>query len=579
MKFFGERYLEGCRSGWKEVIRDIRFASFDMANDMYAAIADMADASREELAFLACNDRFFLLTALLRRPDANKPWLYDRCREVEDEPDGYIDLWAREHYKSTIITFAGVIQEIIRDPEITIGIFSVTKEVSRPFVSQVKEELEGNELLTAIFEDVFWSNPRREAPSWSVDGGLVVKRKGNPKEATVEGHGLIDAMPTGRHFRLRVYDDVINEKYTSPDMIKKSMQRFELSTNLGGGERRSQIVGTRYHFGDSYGIMMERGIVKVRIYPATDNGKLNGKPVFLSPEDWEKRKREQRGTIAAQMLQNPLAGEANSFDGRWLRPYYVRPARMNVYIMVDPSKGRSATSDRTAIAVIGIDANDNRYLLDGYCHRMKLSERWEALKQLWRKWSKAIGVVTCNIGYEQYGLLTDIEYFEERNLAEKTDMPAFIELNWSRDAQTQSKKDRVERLEPYFRNSKFWIPARLYDTGMGGLCTWEWHEQQSRIISIKAPEPSADNPYVHLTREERAALARGEPWRLMEPIRRTDEDRAPYDVLKVFFEEFQFFPFSPRDDFIDALSRVQDMEPTGPMSYDAKLLQPMEHAE
>ena len=73
---------------------------------------------------LAKNDLFFLLVYVLGVSFANNQWVLDRCREYQADPYGHLDLWARGHYKSTIITFAGTIFEIINDPEITIGIFS-----------------------------------------------------------------------------------------------------------------------------------------------------------------------------------------------------------------------------------------------------------------------------------------------------------------------------------------------------------------------------------------------------------------------------------------------------------------------
>ena len=85
--------------------------------------------------------------------------------------------------------------------------------------------------------------------------------------------------------------------------------------------------------------------------------------------------------MSAQLLLNPIAGNEATFSSLWLRPYEVIPAVMNVYIMVDPSKGDTNRSDRTAIAVVGVDQGGNKYLLDGVRHRMKLTERWDYIKQ------------------------------------------------------------------------------------------------------------------------------------------------------------------------------------------------------
>lgn len=593
MKLKAIRYLEPLADGrilvspgMVEFVERIRYMSFSSAIKVYDAFA--TGLSTADKAFLAANDRFFLLTAVLGRTDAINEWVYDRCREVEEDPDGHIDLWARYHYKSTIITFAGVIQEIINDPEITVGIFSNKKEIALPFLRQIKQELETNGALPELYPDVFWSNPKKEAPLWSESEGIIVRRQGNPKEATVEAHGIISGMPTGRHFKLRLYDDLVTEKsvtQTDSDQIGRTTYQWELSQNLGSHDSdRMQATGTRYHFADTHGVILDRGTLKKRLYPATHDGTLNGDPVFLGKDKWDKVKRDQRSTVAAQMLLNPLAGSENTFLLDWLRPYRLRPSVLNIYILCDPSKGKTRTSDRTAIIVLGVDAAMNLYLLDGYCHRMKLTERWNHLRDLFIKWRDAAGIYNVSIGYERYGMQTDLEHFEERMWIEKIEGMAIDEVAWAREG-SQSKKDRIARLEPDFRESRFWMPPYVWLPRIG-KCTWEVKAQMEPMrdqgmtvmdkvtgepvmVEVEGGAEIVYTPYRAATGIEKEALRNGERFRIMEPIRRLDEDRNVYDLTRAFIEELKLHPFGAHEDALDAASRIKDMSPVAPVKYES----------
>ena len=503
----------------------------------------------EGKAWLGRHDRYYLLTRLLHRLDAIHPWLYARCREVEARPDGCLDLWAREHYKSTLITFAGIIQELLIDPEITIGIFSHTKPVARKFMLQIKQELEANRDLQAVYPDVLYPDPRAQSPKWSEEKGIVVKRKSNPKEATVEAHGLVDGQPTGAHFLLRVYDDVVTrESVSTPDQVNKTTTAWELSDNLGArgpdGRVRAWHVGTRYSYMDTYQEIIDRKILHVRLYPATKDGTPDGEPVFLTQEAWEAKKLAQGpATIACQQLMNPAAGSEAMFKKEWLSFIDVRPATLNVYIMVDPAHSKKRGSDNTAMAVIGIDSGGNKYLLDGYRHKMGLRERWEALKGLRRYWTAQPGVQAVFCGYERYGMQADLEYFEEQMQREK-DAFEIIELNWTHDG-NQAKDDRVQRLQPDFISRRFYLAA----------VTNGETANQKRI------------------REQ------GQPFRIFKPVSRRDHEGNLYSLNKGFLEEYLTYPFSAKKDLIDACSRIYDMEPVPPIIIDERALEPETFAD
>lgn len=404
---------------------------------------------------LCVTDLYFLLRYVLNRPDAERPWLLDRCREVQSAPDDHLDLWAREHYKSTIITFALTIQNVLADPEITVGIFSHTRPIAKGFLRQIKREFETNSHLKLLFPEVLWAEPHRESPKWSEDEGIIVQRSTNPKESTIEAHGLVDGQPTSKHYKLLVYDDVVvRESVSSPEMMAKTTSALELSYNLGaaGGARR--FIGTRYHFSDSYRTVMDRGTATPRIYAATMDGQTDGEPRFLDADTLAKKRRDMGPyTYSCQMLQNPVADKTQGFSRDWVRRFSNRDGRgMNKYILVDPAGEKKKTSDYTAMGVIGLGTDGNYYLLDAIYDRLNLTERTKALFDLHRQWKP------LKVGYEKYGKDSDIEHIESVQESEN------YRFSVTPLGGRLSKPDRIKRLVPIFEQGKFYLPEELYRT-------------------------------------------------------------------------------------------------------------------
>lgn len=421
--------------------------------------ASPSEVRKSRTRNLACNDLYFLLRYVLGRRDVEKQWLFERCREIQTEPDGCLDLWSREHYKSTIITYALTIQDILNDPNCTIGIFSHTRPIAKGFLRQIKREFESNNLLRELFDDILWENPQRDAPKWSEDDGIIVNRSANPKEATIEAWGLVDGMPTSKHFGTLVYDDVVTDKsVTTPEMIKKTTDAWALSLSLGAHGGRRRTIGTRYHFNDTYRTMIERKAVKLRVHPATHNGEMDGRPVFLTQAQLEQKRREMGPYIfGCQMLQNPIADKSMGFDREWIRRWDGENiSGLNLYIVVDPASKKKGTSDYTTMQVIGLGPDQNYYWVAGIRDRMSLTERGRTLMRLHREYQPLA------VGYEEYGLQADIEFVEYLQEQEN------YRFDITPLGGSISKNERIRRLVPIMEGGRWYMPSKHRYTTIEG---------------------------------------------------------------------------------------------------------------
>ena len=106
------------------------------------------DKRKELLRKWIETDLFFVVYFVLGIESANHPWVIERCKEVQEGPRSHtLDIWAREHFKSSIITVAETIQDVLKNPEERIGIYSYAREPARRFLSRIKREFENTQLL------------------------------------------------------------------------------------------------------------------------------------------------------------------------------------------------------------------------------------------------------------------------------------------------------------------------------------------------------------------------------------------------------------------------------------------------
>ena len=410
-------------------------------------------------------DLYCLLLMVCGRSDLRHDWLFERIREVEQAPDQRVDLWARQHRKSSIITQGLTLQEIIRDPNVTIAIISYNRPLAKTFLRWLKRECEGNELLKRCWPEVFWADPARDAPLWSEDSGLVVKRTENRKESTIEAYGLVDSQPVGRHPDIVVYDDVVvRDSVSSPDMIAKTTEAWQQSLAIGGPSARRRIVGTRWHYQDTYQHILDIGTYIPRIYPARDE---TGQPTIMTEVELTKLYREMGPAVfSAQMDLDPKTESELGFAAKNIHYYDDdnNAKGMNLYMLVDPAHSRKRGSSYSAIALVGLGDDGNRYWLDGIRDRISLADRIKAIFAMHRDWQAKIGAKRrIIVGYECYGTqASDIDQIEAEMEA-RTYRFTIVPLRGRED-----KNQRIQLMEPAYRDGRWWWPKSLPKTRSTG---------------------------------------------------------------------------------------------------------------
>jgi phage terminase large subunit-like protein len=338
-------------------------------------------------------------------------------------------LFPRDHGKSRLIAYR-VAWELTKNPTLRILYISATANLAEKQLGFIKG------ILTSETYRRYWpehvnadEGKRTRWTNSEIALDHPLRKKENVRDPSVFTGGLTTSL-TGMHCDIAVLDDVVvyENAYTGEGRNKVKSQ-YSLLSSIEGADAKEWVVGTRYHPADLYNDLLqmtedvfskdgdkigEENIYEIFERPVEDRGDGTGQ--FLWPRSQRKdgkwfgfnmqvlaKKRGQyldKGQFRAQYYNDPSdpdnvpvgSDKFQYYEQKHLRQengyWYFRDNRLNVFAAVDFAFSLSKKADYTAIVVIGIDADNNVYVLDIDRFRTdRISDYFEHILHLSNKWS------------------------------------------------------------------------------------------------------------------------------------------------------------------------------------------------
>lgn len=415
-------------SAYASLIREIESAPLLDGAELFrsACVNDFYFFNRHCLSVgrFLCDDAY--LKKWYKKPWLDHPWVFERCREIQESQDGHLDLWPRFHWKTTLITQNLSLWEFLWRPNLKVGIGTHKVDMTgEAMIRQMKNELEQNEKLRWHFPGTFYWDPERESSEWGTTR-LRFRQHGSPREPSIMIFSVTGALPTSFHFDIIVLDDLVVEKSVeNAEAIEKTTEGWRRTAGLGGDNTRRRMVGTHWKHNDSYKYILDLGAARLRYHDAYE---ADGVTPVLRSREWIEGDPENgyagmkmiMGPVnfAAQIRNKPSLGTVHSFKPEKLS-YYDEPAeqiarRCRVYALADTSSARTKDSDYNAGIVIGVGRGvpwPHVYLLDAFYDRLTLPDLDDRLfdfAKRWRPWWTLI---------EQMGAQRDDEHLRGEMMA------------------------------------------------------------------------------------------------------------------------------------------------------------------
>ncbi len=396
-------------------------------------------------------DLFYLTEDLLGYSQIQEKPHLEFCEFLQGPESKKLVLLPRGTFKTTIGTIGRSIQKIIQNPNIRILIFSETFGQSKKFLSEIKQQLEGNEKLIGLFGNF------KSDPGWREDEITVRQRTRISKEPTIMTGG-VDVVRVGFHFDLIIIDDPHSQKnINTRDQIDKVFNAYRLLLPMlePGGE--VDVIATRWHDLDLASTLLKNTSFQ-KMVRAAETVRSDGTIEYYFPERLSKEflaeKKIDLGAYiySCQYQNNPVDDQDAMFKKSWFKYYHedeLRRKYLNTYITIDPAIGTKEENDFTGVIINSVDQEKNWYIRRALKLKIKPPELITKLFE----WNHTWRPIKIGIEKEKYTLV--IFPFLEEEMKKRDDQLPIEQLTHS-DA---SKELRISGLAPRYERGMIYHNA------------------------------------------------------------------------------------------------------------------------
>jgi predicted phage terminase large subunit-like protein len=356
-----------------------------------------------------------------------------------------------------VATVGFTLWNVVNNPNIRVLISSENFSNSAKYLQEIKNHIEQNKLFQALFGNLKPSN----IGFWRKEDITVASRTNvGTKEPTITASG-VGQTKVGMHYDLVILDDIVsNNNINTADQIQKTLDYYRLILSLPDPGATLIVIGTRYHFQDLYGHILEeeKDYYDIIIRKAIRKDGTLYFPTRLTQEFLDEQKRAQGSAHFSNQYQNePIDSESAIFRQAWLNYYETPPANLRHFILTDAAASLKQSADYSVVMVVGVDEHSNIFIIDPWRDRVTLNDFINKIFESTARYKvHEQGVVTIEVNAFQQA----IKYMMSEEMNRRGFYFPIKELSPNTNI---SKDRRIKALQPYFENGKIYLKKEHID--------------------------------------------------------------------------------------------------------------------